>query len=116
MADSQSTGWERRLLQRLMIEDQLEVEVTNENSNYVGQVKNLSEAGMFIVTSRIHKIGQRLHLRVSLPGSTSSMIVEGVVRHPHETAQVKAEGIGVKFVDLSEEADASLRKYLTERL
>lgn len=116
MGDGQSTGWERRLVQRLVTQGLLEVEVTNENSNYTGRVKDLSAGGMFIMTSRIHRVGQRLHLRVRLPGSTSPLVVDGVVLHPHETAQVKAEGIGVKFIHLSQEANASLRSYLTGRL
>ena len=84
-----------------------------------GLTQNISSGGVFIATSAIRKIGDRITLKFSLPGSAETLAVETEVRWIRENSALHkvdgATGMGVRFVNLSPAAAAAIQKFVESR-
>ncbi len=98
---------------------EVKVDLESDHNFYTGLTQNISSGGLFIATNAIRKIGDRITLKFSLPGTTESVSVETEVRWIRENSALHkvegATGMGVRFVNLSPVAAAAIQKFLEGR-
>ena len=98
---------------------EVKVDLESDHNFYTGLTQNISSGGLFIATSAIRKIGDRITLKFSLPGTTDTLAVETEVRWIRENSALHkvegATGMGVRFVNLSPAAAATIQKFVESR-
>jgi uncharacterized protein (TIGR02266 family) len=98
---------------------EVKVDLESDHNFYTGLTQNISAGGVFIATHMLRKIGDRITLNFTLPGSAATLSVETEVRWIREnTALMRADGgtgMGVRFINLSPEASAAITKFLQSR-
>jgi uncharacterized protein (TIGR02266 family) len=98
---------------------EVKVDLESDHNFYTGLTQNISSGGVFIATSAIRKIGDRITLKFSLPGIPDPVAVETEVRWIRENSalhRVEGEtGMGVRFVNLSPVAAAAIQKFVESR-
>ena len=74
---------------------------------------NLSQGGVFVKTSLPYEPGERVRLRVTIPGQELPFPLEGVVRWNRKVGDEGGEaGMGIEFVDFSDELKKSLQTFV----
>ena len=98
---------------------EVKVDLESDHNFYTGLTQNISAGGLFIATHHLRRIGDRITLKFTLPGSDKSVAVETEVRWIREnTALQRADGgtgMGVRFINLSAEASAAISAFLQAR-
>jgi len=98
---------------------EVKVDLESEHNFYTGLTQNISAGGLFIATHALRKIGDRITLKFTFPGTSTPVEVETEVRWIREnTALMRAEGgtgMGVRFINLSPEASAAINGFLQSR-
>jgi uncharacterized protein (TIGR02266 family) len=98
---------------------EVKVDLESDHNFYTGLTQNISSGGVFIATSAIRKIGDRITLKFSLPGTNETLAVETEVRWIRENSALHkvegATGMGVRFVNLSPAAAAMIQKFVESR-
>jgi uncharacterized protein (TIGR02266 family) len=98
---------------------EVKVDLESDSNFYTGLTQNISAGGLFIATNAIRKIGDRITLKFSLPGTAEPVAVETEVRWIRENSALHkiegASGMGVRFVNLSPLAAAAIQKFLEDR-
>jgi uncharacterized protein (TIGR02266 family) len=98
---------------------EVKVDLESDHNFYTGLTQNISSGGLFIATSAIRKIGDRITLNFSLPGTPDLVSVETEVRWIRENSALHktegATGMGVRFVNLSPVASAAIQQFLESR-
>jgi uncharacterized protein (TIGR02266 family) len=98
---------------------EVKVDLESDHNFYTGLTQNISAGGVFIATHHIRKIGDRITLKFSLPGSDAPLAVETEVRWIRENSALHrvdgASGMGVRFINLSPEASAAISAFLEAR-
>ena len=98
---------------------EVKVDLESDHNFYTGLTQNISSGGVFIATSALRKIGDRITLKFSLPGSSESLAVETEVRWIRENSSLHrvdgATGMGVRFINLSAEANTAISTFLQNR-
>ena len=98
---------------------EVKVDLESDHNFYTGLTQNISAGGLFIATNAIRKIGDRITLKFSLPGTAEPVAVETEVRWIRENSALHkiegASGMGVRFVNLSPLAAAAIQKFLEDR-
>jgi uncharacterized protein (TIGR02266 family) len=110
-------------IQNVRASERFDLEVTvdleSDHNFYTGLTQNISSGGVFIATHHLRKIGDRITLKFTLPGSPKAVEVETEVRWIREnTALMRADGgtgMGVRFINLSPEAKAAIDGFLQSR-
>jgi len=98
---------------------EVSVDFESDSNFYAGLTQNISTGGLFIATHRIRKVGERVHLKFTLPGASKPIEVETEVRWIRENSSLmrteSSPGMGVRFIDMPP-ADAQLiQKFLESR-
>jgi len=98
---------------------EVKVDLESDHNFYTGLTQNISSGGLFIATHHLRKIGDRITLKFSLPGSDKAVAVETEVRWIREnSALMRTEsgtGMGVRFINLSAEAKAVIDSFVQSR-
>ena len=98
---------------------EVKVDLESDHNFYTGLTQNISAGGLFIATHQLRKIGDRITMNFSLPGSDKPVSVECEVRWIRENTALQkldgSTGMGVRFIDLSAEASAAITKFLQSR-
>jgi CheY-like chemotaxis protein len=103
---------ERRVAQRVRV--QLAIEVGPER--LAAEAYDLSEGGMFIPSQQMPPMGDRLPIRLKLPGAEQPFDVEARVAHVRAWqpgGRGKPGGYGVAFIEPSQELKTAIAAYLT---
>lgn len=103
---SEATG-ERRGAPRLPIE--MWVEETTGSERYFRRAGNLSKGGLRLEHTIPLPVGTRVNLTFTLPGDTGAVQVSGEIVSAAGPEELR---MGVKFVDLSPEAQATIDAFL----
>lgn len=81
-----------------------------------GQVVNLNTGGLFVETDRLHPVDTLLILEFTLPAGASPIRCKGRVSWVNHPEWIKTStlpyGMGIQFLDLSEEAEAAVRDFI----
>jgi uncharacterized protein (TIGR02266 family) len=98
---------------------EVKVDLESDHNFYTGLTQNISSGGVFIATHHIRKIGDRITLKFSLPGTDQSIAVETEVRWIRENSALHrvdgASGMGVRFINLTPEASAAINAFIQAR-
>jgi uncharacterized protein (TIGR02266 family) len=112
--ESQANG---RASERYDLE--VKVDLESDHNFYTGLTQNISAGGLFIATHLLRRIGDRITLNFSLPGTDNAILVETEVRWIRENSSLTrvdgATGMGVRFMNLTAEASAAIQKFLQDR-
>ena len=95
------------------------VDLESDHNFYTGLTQNISSGGVFIATHHLRRIGDRITLKFTLPGSAKMVEVETEVRWIRENSALqRAEGgtgMGVRFINLSAEAKTAIDAFCEAR-
>jgi len=98
---------------------EVKVDLESEHNFYTGLTQNISSGGVFIATHHLRKIGDRITLKFTLPGSEKVLAVETEVRWIREnSALMRADGgtgMGVRFINLTPEMSAAINSFVQSR-
>ena len=98
---------------------EVKVDLESEHNFYTGLTQNISAGGVFIATHAIRRIGDRITLKFTLPGSEKTIDVETEVRWIRENSALQrvegAQGMGVRFINLTPEASAAINSFIQAR-
>jgi uncharacterized protein (TIGR02266 family) len=99
---------------------EVNVDLESDHNFYTGLTQNISAGGLFIATNVIRRIGDRITLKFSFPGSDKPIEVETEVRWIRENSALQrvgdgSTGMGVRFINLSPEASAAIQNFLQSR-
>ncbi len=95
----------------------VEVSLEGEHNFFVGFSENVSEGGLFVATHSLREIGSIIHLTFQLPDRARPIEVEAVVRwiRLFSEASDVPPGLGLQFVDLSDEDAHAIRTFVERR-
>ncbi len=98
---------------------QTAVDFFSESNFYTGIMDNISEGGLFVATFEVAEVGTRLKLEFSLPDKGPPVCVDGEVRwsraYQSDGDDEVLPGIGLRFLDLSEEDKSRISLFVTRR-
>jgi uncharacterized protein (TIGR02266 family) len=98
---------------------EVKVDLESDHNFYTGLTQNISAGGVFIATHHIRRIGDRITLKFTLPGSEKTLDVETEVRWIRENTALQrvegAQGMGVRFINLTPEASAAINAFIQSR-
>ena len=98
---------------------EVKVDLESDSNFYTGLTQNISAGGLFIATHHIRRIGERITLKFSFPGSDQPIAVETEVRWIRENSALQrtdgSSGMGVRFINLTPEASAAIQGFLQSR-
>jgi uncharacterized protein (TIGR02266 family) len=114
---AQGGGRDARTAERYDVE--IKVDLASDHNFYTGLTQNISAGGLFIATHVLRRIGDRITVKFTLPGSRKSLEVETEVRWIRENSALVrvdgATGMGVRFISLSPAASDEIQKFLHDR-
>ena len=98
---------------------EVKVDFESDHNFYTGLTQNISAGGLFIA-NQIRRIGDRIKVTFSLPGSGAPVTVEAEVRWIRENSPLlRVEdgfvGMGVRFINLSPDAAHAIQKFIERR-
>lgn len=96
---------------------EVDIGFQSESNFFTGFSEDISEGGLFISTYDFKPIGTTIDVNFTLP-SGHTVIANGVVRWIRELNPLTPEmepGMGVQFVDLSNEDKGAISSFLTQR-
>lgn len=99
-----------RLGVRAMV--RLEVDLDRGTTVHLAQTRNVSEEGMFIVTGRDLALGDRMTVRLYLPGEPQPIPAEVEVTRRALPEVEGVVGVGVRFVGLARGDRTRLRRHI----
>jgi uncharacterized protein (TIGR02266 family) len=99
---------------------EVKVDLESDHNFYTGLTQNISSGGVFISTHHLRRIGDRITLKFTLPGSEKTLDVETEVRWIREnsallSAGVGGTGMGVRFINLTPEVQAAINAFVQSR-
>jgi len=98
---------------------EVDVDLESEHNFYTGLAQNISAGGVFIATDHLRRVGDRISLTFSLPGSDRDLAVETEVRwiRGYSAPQLQGlpTGMGLRFMNLPADAAAAIQKFLELR-
>ena len=83
----------------------------NDKAEYSGYTENISEGGVFVATTEPLAMGEPLDLRVALADG-EALVIRTRVAWLRPGDDDNAGGMGVQFVDLSDEMRDRIRKFV----
>lgn len=96
---------------------QAAIDFHSDSNFYTGFSTNISEGGIFVATVSTPARGSQVELHFTLPGGMR-VDVRGEVRWSREVNDNTPEifpGVGVQFIDLSENAHTAIKKFIEQR-
>jgi uncharacterized protein (TIGR02266 family) len=93
----------------------VQVGLQTEHNFYQGLSENLSEGGLFIATHQTMPIGTKIALNFALPSVEEPLKLEGEVRWVRDSSGSNMPGMGIRFVDLSEETTNLIKDFIRIR-
>ena len=104
--------WEQRRAKRVHLKTP--VTVDSASNFYTGFTENISEGGLFVATTKLRKLGERVRLNFALNDGGGPIEAEGIVRWVREAnpSNDVLPGYGVQFVDLTRAAMARINAFI----
>ena len=96
----------------------VEVSLDSEHNFFAGLTENVSEGGLFVATHQLRPIGSRVRVELALPGIEQVLRVKCEVRwvRLYNEASDTSPGMGLMFLDLSEEGARVIRAFVDRRV
>lgn len=92
----------------------LKMKLETSKDVFFGYAKNISAGGLFIPTVNPKNVGERFKLKFRLPNSDKDIIVtaEVVWNRTYSNSDEYEPGMGIRFVEISEEDAELIRKFV----
>lgn len=101
----------RRRQGRLPVE--VKVDYRTVGSFITDYTKDISQGGMFVATSLPLEVGERVRLRLTLPGHQLPFALEGVVRWNSSVHDKdRTPGMGIEFTNFGEDLKDELSRFV----
>jgi uncharacterized protein (TIGR02266 family) len=99
------------------IDAEIEIDFESDHTFFSGFSENLSDGGLFVATYAPRKLGERLHVRFTLPGIERAIDAHVEVRwlRPYDAAGEHAPGFGAAFLDLGDADRDAIHAFLKHR-
>lgn len=99
------------------VDAEIEIDFESEHTFFSGFSENLSDGGLFVATYAPRKLGERLHVRFSLPGLERPIDVHVEVRwlRDYDASAEIVPGFGAAFLDLDDRDRDSIHAFLKHR-
>lgn len=98
---------------------EVKVDFELDDMTYAGVTRNISAGGLFVATEDLPRVGDRINLRFSLPGTGRPLAVQTAVRwiRPQESPpdEHAPAGMGLQFLNPSADDVAALDQFLARR-
>jgi uncharacterized protein (TIGR02266 family) len=96
---------------------EIELDVASEHNFYAGFSPSLFDGGVFVATYRAHSIGDRVRVRLRLPGMDEPIEAKVEVRwvRDPEPGAEGMPGFGGAFVELPEDARPIIEQFAARR-
>ena len=111
-SESRSPRGERRSTPRFGVE--LWAEETADRGSYFHRITNLSLGGFFIEKKIPFPVGQKVDLRLELPGRGQKTPVTGRIINNYQDQNDNLRGAGIEFIELDDKARAGISAYLKQ--
>ena len=111
MSDEEPKSRDRRSSPRASVE--VDLGVYSESNFFTGLTRDISDGGLFVATHVPLPVGTELTVKFTLPGC-DEVSAKGVVawmRDPQEGAP----GMGVRFTEITAEAEALVHRFIAKR-
>jgi uncharacterized protein (TIGR02266 family) len=107
----------RRRRQTLQIHVDLQVDVSTESEHnfYTDVTRNLAKGGLFVRTSALRHLGDRVRILLNLPGLPVPVELDTVVAWVRDVGDLAEHGMGLRFVDPSVELHEAIRRFIAHR-
>ena len=112
-----TVSFERRRHPRFSLNLPVEYWLTDDSKSHPGRAENISEGGILLYLPEEIEIGKRLRLKLFFDSNPAIISIEAFVEVIWKEFPWGEKGehrIGVKFINISEEDMANLRKYLND--
>ncbi|MFO0675253.1 MAG: TIGR02266 family protein [Polyangiaceae bacterium] len=110
-AAKEPDGSERRTTPRLKMD--LEVSLTSESHVFVGLMGDVSTGGVFVPTYELKPRGAIIEIEFTLPSGLVQ--VKGEVRWIREQSDHAPPGLGIAFVDLTDDVRERIEAFCRQR-
>lgn len=108
---------ELRASERTSLEVKVDFEL--DDMTYTGVTRNISAGGVFVATEELLRVGDRIRLKFTLPGTSRQLTVQTEVRWTRAAKSPPDEhtpaGMGLQFLNPSAEDVAALDQFLARR-
>jgi uncharacterized protein (TIGR02266 family) len=97
---------------------EIKVDLESEHNFYTGLTSDLSGGGLFVATHLIRPVGERIHLRLTLPTYREPIDALTEVRWVRATALPGGDGeagMGLQFLQLEPRAKEAIKAFLKKR-
>ena len=80
---------------------EIPVQLRNREGSCAGVTKNICAGGLFVATIRAFPVGERVAVRLTIPGDTAPVEVLAEVRwsRPFQEPDNRPAGLGLRFID-----------------
>ncbi len=89
----------------------IEVEGKSGIQSFFGRTENISSSGIFIICEKDLELHSNVTLRFLLPGSEEEIVVKGEIVRIDPSKNI---GYGIRFTELSKEAEEKLKNFIKE--
>lgn len=123
MNTSENQGFEveqknkRRTARTVLIVEKIPCE--DGQKTFFGYAKNVSRGGLFIATVKPREVGEQFNIELTLPTParfTLQCQCEVVWKRHFERKSSQEPGMGLRFLDLSDEAGAKIDAWVAEQV
>ncbi len=113
--DSISSAAHRRSYPR--VDSEIEIDFESDHTFFSGFSENLSDGGLFVATYNKRSLGDRLHVRFTLPGVERPIEATVEVRwlRDYDAQSEQSPGFGAAFVVLDDEDRNTIHHFLRLR-
>lgn len=96
---------------------ELEVGFETDHNFYTGLTQDISTGGLFVATSELRRVGERIKVKFKLPNQVAPIEVETEVRwiREHRPGSGLEPGMGLRFVNLPPEMQKHINSFLDQR-
>jgi uncharacterized protein (TIGR02266 family) len=107
---------DRRANRRIELE--VEIGLESDHNFYTGLTRDISSGGIFVATGVTYEVGDKVTINFTLPGRTVPITVDAQVRWVRDPRTIRTdgpEGMGLRFLNLTPEAQAAIAEFLDQR-
>lgn len=95
---------------------EISVDLRSEQDRYAAKTKNIGSGGVFVATSQVLQVGDRVTLSFSLPGIADPLTVDASVRWIRPPAPDAGQGgMGLQFINMSLDTSVIIQRYLRDK-
>ena len=108
MGEQGGDGRERRRFTRVALDAQVQVRVPSTDVLFESRVRDLSENGVYIITSQTRPIGTELDLVIDVANGSGVVEAKGLIVHevtPDEATDRRPVGMGIMFIEVLSSID-----------